>query len=177
MRISRGTTNPKATPRIPAHLNWARDIGELLFGCKQIYVKAWIDVEGSELILGAEILVCPPGLMGLRHLRNIGIVNRSGHLLARGQIPDPLVAIIDHYVKVSHGWQKIEIAIGLITPPSVVEGIQRPVAIEELLVLFHYDFSYPLVYFRRQLFAKGFLVGDLSEDPVALVDEMGPIKG
>ena len=115
--------------------------------------------------------------MRLRHLRNIGIINRFGHLLASSQIPDPLVAIIDHYVKVAHRWQKIEIAIGLVATPGVVEGIQRPVAIEELLVLLHHDFPYSLVHFRGKLFAKGFLISDFSEDPVALVDEMGPVEG
>ena len=42
------------------------------------------------------------------------------------------VAIGDHEIKVPHGRKEIEVAIGFVAPPSVVEGVERAVAIVKM---------------------------------------------
>ena len=42
------------------------------------------------------------------------------------------VAIGDHEIEVPHGGKEIEVAIGFVAPPSIVEGIERAVAVVKL---------------------------------------------
>ena len=42
------------------------------------------------------------------------------------------IAIGDHQIKVPHSGKEVEVAIGFVAPPSVVEGVERAVAIVKL---------------------------------------------
>ena len=66
MRVGRRAADPKPAPGIPAHLDWAGQVGEILFAGEQVHVEARIDFKCLQLVLRREELVRTPALSGLR---------------------------------------------------------------------------------------------------------------
>ncbi len=64
------------------------------------------------------------------HRRDIRVIDRRGIAGSRGM--DRPVAVGDHEVEVAHRREEIEVAVALVAPTGVVEGVERAVAVEEL---------------------------------------------
>jgi hypothetical protein len=54
VRVGRRAADPKPAPGIPAHLNWAGQVGEILFSGEQVNLEARIDFECLQLVLRRE---------------------------------------------------------------------------------------------------------------------------
>jgi hypothetical protein len=117
---------------VPAHLDGAGHLGEVFLGGKAIDLETWIDFEGLQFFR--------PG-KGNCWLRVTGGRRRvledwSRQVLTSLPVATVLwmagVAIGDHEIEVRIGGEEVEVAIGFVAPASVVEGVERAVAIVKL---------------------------------------------
>ena len=138
VRVGGRTTHPHPAARIPAHLDRAGDLRELLLTGKQVHLKARINLEGLEFISRAHPLIGPTTGGGLGQGRHVGIVNLCRNLFVLSQIPNTPIPVLHHDVEVAHGGQKIQIAVTAVATAGVIEGVYRAVPPKELLVLLHH---------------------------------------
>ena len=148
VRVGRRAAHPESTAGVPAHLDRAGELGEFDLPGEEVDLEAGIDLEGFLFVLGAHPAVGAAALGGLGQGRDIRVVDLLRHLLPLRKVPDPLVTVGDHDVKIAHGGQEVQVAIAAVAAAGVVEGVHRAVAIEELPVLFDDGLSQRFVYFR-----------------------------
>ena len=175
VRVGRRAADPKPAPGIPAHLDWAGQVGEILFGGEQVHLKARIDFECLQLVLRREELVRAPALCGLRQRRDVRVVDLLRHLFAIGQVPDALVAVGCHEVEVSHRWQEVEIAVAAIASAGVIKCVHRPESAEELYVFLQYRRT-DLLAEHRRLNAEGRPEYCLGKQLVTVVIEVAAVE-
>ena len=66
VRVGGRAADPKPAFGVPAHLDWAGQVGELFFGGEQVHVKPRIDFKCFQLVLWRKELVRTSALRCLR---------------------------------------------------------------------------------------------------------------
>ena len=122
---------------VPAHLNWASNVGELLLAGKQGDLEARVHLECLAFLLRGHPLVGSSPLRCLGHFRNVGIVDLCRHFLPFSKGVDPFVAIRRHEIEVPHRRQEVQVAIASVAAARVIKGIEGTVAKEVLAILLH----------------------------------------
>ena len=175
VRVSRRATDPQPAATVPAHLDRAGQIGELLLGGEQVHLEARIHVERAQLVLRRQQIVGAPALGRAGERRQIRVVGLGQHLFALGQAPYSLVAVGRHEVEVSHRWQEVEIAVTAIASAGIIKRVHRPEAAEELFVLLQNRSSNLLIGHRR-LGVECRLENRLGKQPIAVVVQVAAVE-
>ena len=176
MGVGGGTTYPQASLIIPTHLYRRGEIGEFLLPSKQIDFKPRIDFKRLQFIFCRHPLVGPATLLRIGHDWQIAVVNWAGDIFAGGKIPDSAVPVGGHDFKIAHGWEKVQVAVGLATTARVIKRIERPVTAKKLSVLILDHLSEFLGNRRRILLEKS-AIHQLGKQLVSSIIEMRAVDG
>ena len=174
MGVGPGGRHPEPALAIPSHLDGTGKFREILLGSEAVDLESRIHLEGSHLVIGAEPFIRPSRLLGRGKRWGVGVIDFLRDLIPSSQDPDAVVPVVNHHVQSGHGGQEVQLPVSLGPTPNVVKGIDRAVAVMELLVFLQNLLAQVFVHRRRTLLEET-PVQRLGKSPVTLLVKMDAV--